>query len=295
MSFEIRHLRAFVAVAEELNFTRAAERIHTSQQSLSTQIRQLEERVGTPLVKRTTRKVELTEAGSAFYDHAVGILAATEAAGAAALAATGEKLRLNVGFTTPFDHEPIRPVLDAFAELRPDVDQHLMFGDIADTSGGARRDDVDIGVAAGPFDRTGLEFQPLWTEPLGVVMATGHELASRERISVDEYLAEPIFDYPSPDIAAREFWMGTRFRQGRPPRYVAQFHSLDALLEAARAGLGVALIRERVVDSRGPDSGIVFRPLDNGDTVEMSLAWRAGDEREMVTEFVAAGREAFGR
>jgi DNA-binding transcriptional LysR family regulator len=294
VSFELRHLRAFVAVAEELNFTRAAERLHLAQQALSTQIRQLEERVGTVLVERTTRKVELTPAGKAFYDHAVGMLTAADAAGAAARAATGERLRLNVGFTTPFDHEPMKPALAAFAERRPDVDVQIVFADVMDTCGGARRADVDVGIGAGPFDRTGLDCQVLWSEPLGLALAAGHPLAAKEAISVAEYVAEPIFDYPTPDLPARDFWMGTRHRGGRPPHFVARFHSLDALLEAARAGLGVSFIRERVVDSLGPSAGVVFRPLDNGELVEMALAWPAGDERDVVADFVAASRAAFG-
>jgi DNA-binding transcriptional LysR family regulator len=294
VSFELRHLRAFVAVAEELSFTRAAERLHLAQQALSTQIRQLEERVGTVLVERTTRKVALTPAGTAFYVHAVGLLASADAAAAAARAAAGERLRLSVGFTTPFDHEPMEPALDAFARRRPDVDLRIVFADVVDTCGGARREDVDVGVGAGPFDRAGLDCQPLWSEPLGVAMAADHPLAVKDAISVADYLTEPVFDFPTPDRPARDFWMGTRHRGGRPPHFVARFHSLDALLEAARAGLGVNLIRERIVDSLGSRSGVVFRPLDNGETVEMALAWRSGDEREVVADFVAASRGVFG-
>ena len=294
MSFELRHLRAFVAVAEELNFTRAAQRLHLAQQALSTQVRQLEERVGATLVERTTRRVELTPAGRVFYEHAVALLAAADAAGAAARAAAGEPQRLMVGFGTPFDHEPMKPVLELFAQRRPDVATDVLFADLIDACGGARRDDVDVGVAAGPFDTTGLERQLLWSEPLGVAMAADHPLAARAAISVEEYLATTIFDYPTPDRPARDFWMGTRHRGGRPPHFVARFHSLDALLQGIRAGLGVSFIRERIVDSLGPDSGVVFRPLDNGERVEMALAWRSGDERDALRDFVATCRAHFG-
>lgn len=294
MSFELRHLRAFVAVAEELSFTRAAQRLHIAQQALSTQVRQLEERVGTVLVERTTRKVALTPAGEAFYEHAVDLLASADTAAAVARAAAGETPRLSIGFTTPFDRQPMEPALAAFARRRPDVDPWIVFADVVDACGGARRTDVDIGVAAGPFDRTGLDCRPLWSEPLGVVMAADHPLAARDAVTVAEYLAEPIFDYPTLDRPAREFWMATRHRGGRPPRLVARFHSLDALLECARAGLGVSLIRQRIVDSLGPGSGVVFRPLDNGETVEMALAWRSGDDRDVIADFVAASCEALG-
>lgn len=87
MSIELRHLRAFVAVAEELNFTRAADRLHLAQQALSTQIRQLEDRVGEQLLQRTTRKVELTAAGEAMLEHARAVLGGADRAVAAARAA----------------------------------------------------------------------------------------------------------------------------------------------------------------------------------------------------------------
>jgi DNA-binding transcriptional LysR family regulator len=294
VSFELRHLRAFVAVAEELSFTRAARRLHLAQQALSTQVRQLEERVGVELVTRTTRRVALTAAGEVFYEHAVALLAAADAAGAAARAAAGQGQRLMVGFCTPFDLAPMKPALEAFEQRRPDVRTEVLFADLIDACGGARRDDVDVGVAAGPFDTTGLEHQVLWTEPLGLAMAADHPLADREAVSVEEYLATTIFDYPTPDRPAREFWMGTRHRGGRPPRFVARFHSLDALLQGVRAGLGVSFIRERIVASLGPDSGVVFRPLDNGEVVEMALAWRSGDERDALRDFVETCRVAFG-
>lgn len=294
MSFELRHLRAFVAVAEELSFTRAAQRLHLAQQALSTQVRQLEERVGATLVQRTTRRVELTPAGSAFYEHAVALLAAADAAAEAARAAAGERQRLMVGFGTPFDHAPMKPVLEAFEQRRPDIATEVLFADLIDASGGVRRDGVDFGVAAGPFDTTGLERLLLWSEPLGVAMAADHPLAARAAISVEEYVAATIFDYPTPDRPSRDFWMGTRHRGGRPPHFVARFHSLDALLQGVRAGLGLSFIRERIVDSLGPSSGVVFRPLDNGEQVEMALAWRAGDERDAVRDFVETCREQFG-
>jgi DNA-binding transcriptional LysR family regulator len=185
-------------------------------------------------------------------------------------------------------------VLATFGQRRPDVAIEVLFADLFDACGGARRDDVDLGVAAGPYDTTGLERQLLWTEPLGLALAAGHPLAARDAISVEEYLAATIFDFPTPDRPAREFWLGTRHRGGRPPRFVARFHSLDALLQGVRAGLGVNLIRERIVDSLGPTSGVVFRPLDNGEQVEMTLAWRSGDERDAVRDFVDTCRVAFG-
>lgn len=103
MSVELKHLRAFVAVAEELNFTRAADRLHLAQQALA-QIRQLEERVGQQLLQRTTRKVELTPAGVALLEHARALLGGADRAVAAARAAGEGTQTLCVGLVVPADH-----------------------------------------------------------------------------------------------------------------------------------------------------------------------------------------------
>ena len=146
----MKHLRAFVAVAEELNFTRAAERLHLAQQALSTQIRQLEERVGERLLERTTRKVELTPAGEAMLEHARTVLGGADRAVAAARAAGGDgPLRLTIGFLVPADHEPMRAALDLFAERRPDVEVLIHFGEVVDPSVGLRDGLADVAVVVG--------------------------------------------------------------------------------------------------------------------------------------------------
>src|ERR1700755_1213988 len=101
MDVEMRHLRALLAVAEELDFTRAAERLHLTQQALSGQIRQLEERVGTRLVERDTRRVALTRAGQTLYDQGRPPLASAEQAIIATRAAGTETIRLTIGYIAP--------------------------------------------------------------------------------------------------------------------------------------------------------------------------------------------------
>ena len=293
MDVELRHLRAFVAVAEELNFTRAAERLHLAQQALSSQIRQLEERVGQQLLLRTTRKVELTPAGEALLEHARGVLGGADRAVAAARAAGEGRPCLSVGLVVPADHEPLRPALELFAERRPDVDVRVRFGEVTDPTGGVRNGDADVGVVVGAFDRTGLETLPMWTDPRGVAVSTGHVLAAKSEVSIAEMIEQPTFDFPVADPAFRDYWMAINHRGGRPPRIAAQFRSLDGLLQAVRGGLGINLIRERIVDTLGPDSGVVFRPVRNLEPAEISLAWAEGNGSELVADFVAAARHAF--
>jgi DNA-binding transcriptional LysR family regulator len=293
VSVELRHLRAFVAVAEELNFTRAAERLHLAQQALSSQIRQLEERIGVSLLTRTTRKVELTLAGDVLLEHARAVLAATERAVAAARAAGGAAQVLTLGLVVPVDREVFRPALDLFAERHPEVEVRALFGEVLDPTGGLRAGQSDAALVVGAFDRSGLDMIPLWSDPRGLAMSASHELAAKAEVSIEEMIAQPTFDFPAQDKVFREYWMAINHRGGRPPRLVAQFKSMDGLLEAVRGGLGVNLIRERIVDSLGPNSGVVFRPVAGLEPADVLLAWRSGDEREAITDLIAAARETF--
>lgn len=287
MDVELRHLRAFVAVAEELSFTRAAVRLHLVQQALSAQIGQLEERLGVQVVERTTRRVALTDAGRELYPRAVAILAAVEEAERVTRAAATERVEVVLGFVAPLDVGAMQPVLRRLAEDEPGIEVTVRFADLLDPSGGLRRGESDVAKVYGPFDTTGLELLPLWTEPRGVAVGATHPFAARDAITIDELVAEPTFDFPTSDPLWREFWTATAHRRGRPPLIAAQYRSLDALLEAVRAGLGVHLMTRPLVRST---SGITWVPVEGLEPLEHFLAWRAGDERPGVAALAAAAR-----
>ncbi len=287
MDVELRHLRAFVAVAEELSFTRAAVRLHLVQQALSAQIGQLEERLGVQVVERTTRRVALTDAGRELYPRAVAILAAVEEAERATRAAATERVEVVLGFVAPLDVGAMQPVLRRLAEDEPGIEVTVRFADLLDPSGGLRRGESDVAKVYGPFDTTGLELLPLWTEPRGVAVGATHPFAARDAITIDELVAEPTFDFPTSDPLWREFWTATAHRRGRPPLIAAQYRSLDALLEAVRAGLGVHLMTRPLVRST---SGITWVPVEGLEPLEHFLAGRAGDERPGVAALAAAAR-----
>ena len=279
---ELRHLRALVAVSDELNFTRAAERLHLSQQALSAQIRQLEQRVGTRLVERDTHHVQLTPAGMQLCEHARPVLAGAERAVEAARAA---RPRLVLGLRAPQTRTMARAALDLFAERRPDVDVVIRFGDLLDPSAGLRGGEVDVAVVAGPFDSAGLELQTLWREPLGVALAADHPLAARAEVTLAEFLDQPIVDVPTHDQIWRDHWYALSHRHGRPPVVGSTAHSMEGMLEAIRAGLGVAATLASVTSEH---DGIEFRPLVGLGPVEFRVGRRAGDGRREVTDFVDA-------
>jgi DNA-binding transcriptional LysR family regulator len=291
---ELRHLRSFVAVAEELNFTRAAKRLFLAQQALSAQIRQLEDRIGTKLLERNTRAVSLTPAGEVLLSQARLLLAGADSAIAATRAAVAPKEVLTVGFVAAVNHPEMSSALDRFTEAHPDVELMINFGDQLDPTGGLHEGQADVAFVYGPFDHRGLELSPLYAEPLGVAMAVGHRLATASTITLDDVLAEPTFDFPTADRAWRDYWSGATLRSGGPPpKYVAQYRTLEGLIMSIRAGLGVHFATEGLVAAAGP--GVVWRRLDGVPPLEHWIARRAGDERPVVTAFIETAREVLRR
>jgi DNA-binding transcriptional LysR family regulator len=293
VDIELRHLRAFVAVAEELNFTRAAKRLFIAQQALSAQIRQLEDRIGAKLLERNTRSVALTPAGEVLLGQARLLLADADTVVAATRAAGATRAPLTVGFVAAVNHPEMSHALDRFIESHPDVELMINFGDQLDPTGGLHEGQTDVAFVYGPFDHRGLDLSPLYSEPLGVALAAGHHLAAVESLTVEDVISEPTFDFPTADREWRDYWSGAQFRQGRPPaKYVAQFRTLEGLIASIRAGLGVYFATQGLVASAGP--GVVWRPLDDLPSLQHYIARRADDDRPLVQSFVDSAVSTLG-
>ena len=286
MSVELRHLRAFVAVAEELNFTRAAARLHLAQQALSAQIRQLETLVGTPLFVRTTRKVELTGAGRALLDRAPALLAGVEEAlDAAVLAGRGEAGELAVGLvaTASLDFTP--RLLRTFADELPEVAVSVRNISFDDASGGVRGGQVDVALLWLPFSTEGLACEWLFDDPRVAVLAADHPLAERDELTVEELLEEPFGWIDDLDPVARDFWTLADHRDGRPPRIGAHITSFDDLFAAVRAGRVVAASPASVVTVL-PYTDMVTRPVRDLEPAGFAVCRRADDANPIAERFV---------
>jgi DNA-binding transcriptional LysR family regulator len=160
MNIELRHLRYFVAVAEEASFTRAARRVHVAQQVLSTQIRQLEEAVGTVLLRRTSRGVVLTPAGAAFLDSARATLAGLERGVAAARhAAASVSGRLRVGSSVAAAGDMRSRLLAAFAAAYPAVELELVTYDLTAPAAGLLDHRTDVALIRPPVDAPGITLE----------------------------------------------------------------------------------------------------------------------------------------
>lgn len=289
-----RELRYFVAVAEHLHFTRAAEALFVSQPALSKQVRALEERLRTPLFTRDRRTVALTPAGAALLPHAREVLAAWERAEAALAAAAAEQdAVLEVGISTGLGRGLLPAVRARLAELAPHVRLHVRQVPWSDPTGGLAGDDgTDAAFVWLPLPEPE---RYAWTvvlrEPRLVALPAGHRLAGTEEVDFADLLDEPFLALPREAGALRDFWLAVDARGGRPPVVGAEVAGTDETVEALQAGLGVCLLARGNAPVIARE-GVAVRPLRGVGPSELVLAWRQGDERPLLGALRTAVRRS---
>jgi DNA-binding transcriptional LysR family regulator len=290
MQVEVRHLRAFVAVAEELNFTRAAERLHLAQQALSTQIQQLEQRMDAQLFVRTSRRVELTAAGHALMAQAPALLSALDGAvETARQAARGEAGNLTVGLlaTAALDLTP--KTLRAFAADRPRVKVSLRNVSFDEPTGGVATGEADVALVWQPFSSEGLAIEPLYDDPRLAVMASDHPLAQKSELHAAELIEYPMGWIEELDPVARDFWTLADWRpRDRPPARVP-IQGFDEMFAGIRSGTDVAAVPESISGSL-PWTDVVTRPVVDLPPATVAVCWREHEPNALVDAFVDAAR-----
>jgi DNA-binding transcriptional LysR family regulator len=294
MALDFRALRYFVAVAEELHFTRAAERMYIAQPALSEQIRRLEAELGVELLRRTTRKVELTAAGEEFLARARRILSeADEALAEASRAARGEtgSIRVATGATAGLRLVP--DVLHAFREARPQVHVDLHQMEWQNYFGGLGEGRVDAAFAWLPVEHDELSFVVLHEEPRVAAIEAAHPLVAERELRIEQLLDEP---WPwvdtHPTVVA--FWTCEDYRGGKAARRGPTIRSMEGLLEGVRAGLCVATVpRSQAQATAWP--GIAFRPVTNLTPATLAIVWRAADETPVVQALVEIAQAVASR
>ncbi len=284
-----RQLRYFVALAEELHFTKAAARLFVAQQSLSSQVRQLEDRVGAQLLRRTTRRVELTPAGEAFLAEARTTLAAFDrAVNAAQSIQRNEAGTLSLGFMVSAALELTAPILTEFSRRFPHVNVDLHEYDYSDPSVGLLTNAVDIGFVRPPIEGPELRYEELLSEPRVLCVSATHPVAERESISVAEVFAieEPMIAPRCPDAAWTDFWVLGDYRSG-PATNIA-FHTGTLLeeLEAIALGKPCVMITALAVRRFAPRPGVRFIPIPDLSRSVVTIAWRPDRETDLVRAFV---------
>ncbi len=287
---QTRRLRYFIALAEELHFSRTAARLHIAQQALSKQIRELEDSVGAQLLQRSTRNVELTAAGAAFLEAARATVAAfDDGVETARRMARGEAGTLRLGYVVGGALELTRPILEEFALRHPRVELELREYGHDDRSAGLAEGSADVAFLRPPISVQGLEVETLFTEPLLAALPPGHRLATRAAVSVDELVDEPIAVGESRDIVAERFWTLDAYRKPGAPRRILHAHSVTEELSLVSAGVACA-ITSAALARYNPHPSVRYVPIEDGPGAELALAWRSDARGPLVERFLEAAR-----
>lgn len=241
MNVELRHLRAFVAVAEAANFTRAAEKLMIAQPSLSYTIRQLEAQLGFRLFARTTRATALTPAGELFLGEARAVLERLDqAVDVARRVAGGEAGTLRIGYLIGAAVDLVPSILRAFGEQFRDIHVELVEYDFAAPGCGLGSGDTDVAIVRPPLDVPDVTTRTLLRERCFACLPANHELAGDSEVSVARLLREPIVAAPGGG-PWRDSWILTGHRD-QPARVVHEAATFEAELQAVALGRGLSIV-----------------------------------------------------
>lgn len=286
-SLELRHLRYFVAVAEELHFGRAAARLGMAQPPLSQQIQRLERLLGTQLLERTSRRVQLTDAGHAFRAEAERVLAGAQSAvDAARRAGRGESGQLRVAFAATVMFMALPQIIREFRQRFPAVRLDLREMPTGPQLAQLRRGEIDIGFVREPSPDPDLEMVTVMREPLRIAINRRHPLAERARLTVRDLAHEPFVLFP-PDLAPglHAQVMALCRRAGFSPRVVEESRELYTSVSLVEAGVGVSILPASV--EKLGWKNVRYRALGAREAeTRISAAWRRDRSRPVILAFM---------
>ncbi|HWD65171.1 MAG TPA: LysR substrate-binding domain-containing protein [Solirubrobacteraceae bacterium] len=287
-------MRYFVAVAEELHFRRAAARLHISQPPLSQQVRQLEEELGTQLLIRNRRRVELTAAGEAFLRDARVILGELDGAvGTAQRIGSGQAGRLRINFVGSALVSIIPAAVQAFRRDRPGVEVEMRERPTAEQLRAVRSGSVDLGFVRPPIDDLdGLRAEVVLREPTVAVLPSSHPLAEGGRISMSRLAGEPLVLFPRSQASGYHDLLISALARGGPPRVVQYAPEMTTIVGLVAAGLGVSLVPRSV--ERLALGGVSYRPVPGAPVSELVAVARQDDDAPLVRAFIEQARAEGG-
>jgi DNA-binding transcriptional LysR family regulator len=292
---ELRHLRYFVAVADELNFRRAAARLGISQPPLSQQIRRLEDELGVVLFRRTRRRVELTAAGRALLEESRPLLERFEQLPAlVARAATGETGTLTLGFVASSSYAVLPAILHTFRAERPGVEVRLRELSSARQLAALASRSIDVGLLRPPVPDGTIATEPLVAEPFVAALPHDHPLTRKRAIRVRELAAEPFVLFP-PALGGgfSELVLQLCAEGAFTPRVEQEADELQTIVNLVAAGVGVSLVPAALTELRRP--GVSYRPLlGTRVRLELLVARRADDDSALTGRFASIARAVAG-
>ena len=298
---ELRHLRYFVAVAEELNFSRAAGRMYLSQPALSQQIRKLERELGVALFHRTKNHVALTEAGRVMLEGARRVLVLVEQTAREAREVGGAEGRhLKVGFPEYANHTPVADALQTFRRRYPyvDLEEHETFTlqETLQQIDKLHKGTLDIGFMLRPEEDGLLEIEHVLEIELVAALPEGHPLAEKDEVNLRELSEERLILFSRRfHPRSYDYVVGCCREAGFEPKVVQrkepQLYSGPTTYRMVASGIGVGIVARPVV-SGYRQYDVIFKPLrDPSPSLELVAAWRRDDPSSNLQAFLEVVRE----
>jgi DNA-binding transcriptional LysR family regulator len=288
---DLRLVEYFVAVAEELHFGRAAERLHIAQPSLSQQIRRLEQQLGVTLLERNSRNVQLTAPGKVLLREGRKTLSQSRQAIRATRAAAAESL--TIGFYGSAASALLPDVLSAFGERRPAVDvsvRELLLGDVDAILEGA----VDLAFTRLLPGQADADIEVIAEEPRVAALAAAHPLGGRAAVAFADLRDEAFIVNPATETdGAPPRWLAEQRAHGLPGRIAAKSTSIQEILTLVATGRGVCLV-PATVGRLHPREDIAYVPVTDAEPAVVSLARRHGQPSASVEAFIETAREVAG-
>lgn len=286
-AMEFRHLRYFLAVADTLHFTKAAQALPVSQPALSAQIKQLEQEVGVPLLDRVGRSVQLTRAGAIFREHARRALREMELAQRAIVEAEGlEGGTLAVGVVQTVNAYLVPKIVARFSTLYPHVG--LKFNELSgpDIESGVKEGFLDLGIGFVPVTSDRIESQQMFEEDFVLITSPGHRLASRRFLSFASLTGEALILLPGPFCARR--LLDASFEQaGVQPTVIVEMNSIEGILATVRTSK-LATVLPRLALGLGKHASLraisLKRPTPRRG---IGLLWKKGGYRSGAAQALA--------
>ncbi len=285
---ELRHLKYFVAVAEELHYGKAAKKLHIAQPALSKQIMDLENELGLKLFDRTKRAIQLTDAGGYFLKDAHQLLLqAEQAAETARRIDRGHAGRLVVGFVGSVIHTFLPEGLRAFRERYPDVELVLQEMNTAEQIKSLQARRIEVGVLYPYGQDAMLASQPIAKAPLMAVLPEKHPLARRKSLNIRQLAHEAfIANTRSSEPVVRDAFIALCHSAGFTPRITQEAGQVQTVLGLVASGLGVCLLPDFIRHIRRP--GVQYVPLTGSPpAVKLAVVWRTGSSSALVKSFVS--------
>lgn len=280
---ELRHIRYFQVLAEELNFSRAADKLHIAQPPLSRQIQKLEEEIGAKLFYRTKRQVELTDAGKVFLQKSYEILnLVDQACITTRLHSTGTQGEFKVGFTGTV--QDLIPALKKYREQFPQVKVILRQMTNEEQIEALNENHIDIALVSVPIDDKKIQVAPIKKMNFVAALPESHPLVRKSKLTFHDLSDQPlIMTSKTAGTKYYEAVMDAFERQNITPKIAVQAHDLQTVLLLVVAGMGIALTPSPIRSL----NGVVHRKIDDFDlTIVGSMAWRKDNKSEVLEKFL---------